>query len=87
MMAVCVLDSKSLEMKEERIYIVAKALREGRKGGIRDFCVTSDFNVELGLMCRDEDHNELLTKMYGPWAGMGTTRVQAASENHVVWGL
>ena len=41
---------KSLEMYEECISSVVKVLREGRKGGARDFYITRDFNVELGLM-------------------------------------
>ena len=42
-----------------------------RKGGARDFYITGDFNVELGLMCTDENDEEELTKMYGPscWHG------------------
>ena len=42
---------------------MVKILREGRKGGARDFYITSDFNVELGLMCIDENDNEELMKM------------------------
>ena len=50
---------------------VVKVLREGRKGGARDFYITSDFNVELGLMCTGENDEEELTKLYGPlcWQG------------------
>ena len=42
--------------------------------GARDFCITGDLNVELGLMCTDENDNEELTKMYGPlcWQGYDT---------------
>ena len=29
-----------------------------RGRGARDFCITGDFNVELGLMCIDEKDNE-----------------------------
>ena len=28
--------------------------------------MTGDFNVELGLMCTDENDEEELTKLYGP---------------------
>ena len=38
---------KSLEMYEECDSTVVKALREGRKGGARDFYITGHFNVEL----------------------------------------
>ena len=71
-MAVYAPDSKkSLEMYEECVSSVVKVLREGRKGGARDFYITGDFNVELGLMCADERENGELTKMYGPlcWQG------------------
>ena len=72
MMAVYAPDSsKSLEMYEDCISSVTKALREGRRGGAKDFYSTGDFNVELGLMCTDEKDEEELTKMYGPlcWQG------------------
>ena len=59
---------KSLEMYEECIASVVKVLREGRKGGAKDFYITGDFNVELGLMSTDENDNEVLTKLYGPLA-------------------
>ena len=66
-MAVYAPDSKkSLEMFEECISSVVKVLREGRKGGARDFNITGDFNVELGLMCTDENDGEELTKSCGP---------------------
>ena len=50
---------------------VMKALREGRRGGARDFYITSGSSVELGLMCTDEKDIEELTKMYGAlcWQG------------------
>ena len=62
---------KSLEMYETCISSVVKVLREGRRGRAKDFCITSDLNVELGLMCTDEKDIEELTKMYGPlcWQG------------------
>ena len=71
-MAVYAPDSKkSLEMYEECVSSVVKVLCEGRKDGARDSCITGDFNVELGLMCADENDNEERTKMYGPlcWQG------------------
>ena len=63
--------SKSLKMYEGCVSSVIKVLREGRGGGARDFFVTSDFNVELGLMRTDEEDNEELTKMYGPLCRQG----------------
>ena len=74
-MAVRAPDSKkSLEMYAECVSSVVKVLREGRKGGARDFYITGDFNVELGLTCTDGRENEELTKMYGPscWQGYDT---------------
>ena len=66
-MAVYAPDSKKcLEMYEDCISNVFKVFREGRRGGARSFYSTGDFNVELGLMCKNEKDNEELTKMYGP---------------------
>ena len=50
---------------------VIEVLREGRRGGARDFHITGGFNVELWLMCTDEKDIEELTKMYGAlcWQG------------------
>ena len=77
-MAVYAPDSKkSLEMFEECISSVVKVLREGRKGSARDFNITGDFNVELGLMCTDENDEEELTKLYGPLCWF--------QKKHVVW--
>ena len=57
---------KSLEMYEECIASVVEVLREGRKGGAKNFYIAGDINVELGLMCTDENGEEELTKLYGP---------------------
>ena len=46
--------SKSLEIYEACISIVTKFLREERRGGAKEFCITSDLNVDLGMMCTDE---------------------------------
>ena len=61
----------SLEMYETCISSVVKVLREGRRRGAKDFNITGDLNVELGLMCTDEKDIEELTTMYGPlcWQG------------------
>ena len=50
---------------------MVKVLREGRGRGAKDFHITGDFNVELGLMCTDENDGEELTKMYGPLCRQG----------------
>ena len=62
---------KVLRMYEDCISSVVRVLREGRRDGARDFYITGDLNVELGLMCTNEKDNEELTKMYGPlcWQG------------------
>ena len=48
-----------------------KVLREGRRGGAKDFYITGDLNVELGMMCTDENDIEELTKMYGSMCWQG----------------
>ena len=71
-MAVYALDSsKSLETHEACVSSVVTVLREGRRSGAKDFYITGDLNVELGLMCTDEKDIEELTEMYGPlcWQG------------------
>ena len=40
--------SKDMEMYEAFISSVLKVLREGRRGGAREFYITGDLNVELG---------------------------------------
>ena len=47
-------ESKSLEMYEACISSVVQVLRDGRRGGTKDFYITSDLNVELGMMRTDE---------------------------------
>ena len=71
-MAVYALDSsKSLEMYEACISSVIKVPREGRRSGAKDFYITGDLIVELGMMCTDENDIEDLEGMYGPlcWQG------------------
>ena len=50
--------SNSLAMYETCISSVVKVLREGRRGGEKDFYITGGLNVELGLMCTDEKDSE-----------------------------
>ena len=40
-------------------------------GGAKDFYITGDLKVELGMMCTDEKDFEELSVMYGPscWQG------------------
>ena len=65
---------------------VIKVLREGRRGGAKDFYITGGFNVELGLMCTDEKDIEELTKMYGALCWQGYVKDPGGfKKNHVVW--
>ena len=57
--------SKSLETYEAFISSVVKVLREGRRGGAKNFYITGDLNVELGLMCKMKKDIEELNEMYG----------------------
>ena len=58
--------SKSLEMFEDCISSVFKVLQEGRRWGATEFLITSDLDVELGMMCADENDIEELMGIYGP---------------------
>ena len=71
-MAVFALDcKKALDVCETFILNVTKFLREGRRAGAKDFHITRDLNVELGLLCADEDDIDELSEMYGHlrWQG------------------
>ena len=50
-------------MYEAFISSVLKVPREGRRGGARDFHITGDLNLELGMMCADEKDIEELNEM------------------------
>ena len=66
-MAVCAPDcKKDLDVYETFIKNVTKILWEGRLAGAKDFYITGDFNVELGLLCTDEDDSDEPNEMYGP---------------------
>ena len=41
-------------------------LREGRRSGAKDLYITSDLNVELGMMCTNEKDIVELSETYGP---------------------
>ena len=63
--------SKSTEMYDAFISSVLEVPREGRRRGAKDLHITGDLNVELGMMCTDEQDIEKLNEMYGPlcWQG------------------
>ena len=86
-MAVCAPDfGKDLEMYEAFISSVTKVLREGRRGGAREFYITGDLNVELGLMCTDEKDIEELNEMHGTLCWQGYEKRQwRFQEADVVW--
>ena len=78
--------SKSLEMYEECIGSVVKHIREGRKGGARNFYIAGDIGVELGLMCTNENEEEELTKLYGPLCWQGYDKDPGGfKKNCVLW--
>ena len=61
-------------------------VREGRRGGAREFYITGDLNVELELMCTDEKDIEELNGMYGRCVGKGTKETMVVSRScDVVW--
>ena len=75
--------SKSLEMYETCISSVVNVLCERRRGGAKNFYVTSDLNVKLGLMCTDEKNKEELTEMYGPLCWQGYDKVEKYERIHL----
>ena len=87
MMAGCAPESSnSLEMYEACISSVIKVLREGRRGGAKDFFFTGDLDVELGMMCTDEKDTEELMGMYCPLCWQGHDKVPGVlQETDVVW--
>ena len=52
--------------KDLDVYDVTKIMREGRRAGANKFFITADLNVELGMLCTDEDDIGELNEMYGP---------------------
>ena len=71
-MAVCAPDSKKdLDEYGTLIMNVTRILWEGRRAGAKDFHITSDFNVEVGLLCTEDDDNDELNEMYGPFCWQG----------------
>ena len=69
-MAVYASDS-SEDMCEACVSSVFRVLREGRRGGANKFYITGDLNVELMMLCTDENDVEELNEKYGPlcWQG------------------
>ena len=50
---------------------VTKVLREGRRGGAKQFYTTGDLKVDLGLMCTDEKDIAEVNESTGPCVGKG----------------
>ena len=62
---------ESLDAYETFMLNVTKALREGHRGGAKEFYFSGDLKVELGLLCTDEDDIGEFNEMCGPlcWQG------------------
>ena len=63
-----------MDVYETFILSVTKLLREGRRAGTKEFFITGDLNVELGLLCTDEDDIGEFKEMYGPLCWQGCER-------------
>ena len=72
-------------MFEECIASVVKVLREGRKGGGKNFYIAGDINVDLGLMCTDENEEEELTKLCGPFCWQGYYDKDPGGSQKIWW--
>ena len=62
---------KDLGVRETFILNVPRVLREGRRGGAREFYSTGDLRVELGLLFTDEEDIEEFNEMCGPLCCQG----------------
>ena len=78
--------SKGMEMYKAFISSVLRVRREGRRGGARDFHITGDLNVVLGMMCTDENDIEDLNDMYGPLCWQGYDRDPGGFKNLMWYG-
>ena len=56
---------KELKVYEEFVEDAKRSLWEGRRSGARSFYVAGDLNVELGLLCTDDDDAKKISEMYG----------------------
>ena len=66
MMAVIAPDcGKDLDAYEIFILNVTKTLKGGRRAGAKESYITGDLNVELGILCTDEDDIGGLDEMRG----------------------
>ena len=48
---------------------------------------TSDFNVEMGVMCTDEKDTEELTKMFGPLCWQGYDKDPGGFKKNIWYGI
>ena len=78
---------KDSGIQEAFISSVTKVLREGRRGGAREFYITGDLNVELGFMCTDEEDIEELVRCAGPRVGKGTKTDHGAFKKLMSYGI
>ena len=58
-------DGRLRSRLEAFISSVLQVLREGRRGGAREFHITRNLHAVLGIMCTDEKEIEVLNEMYG----------------------
>ena len=79
--------SKSTEMHDAFFSSVLKVLREGRRGGAKDFYITGDLNVELGMMCTDEKDIEELNEMYGLLCWQGYDKDPGGFKKLMCYGI
>ena len=77
---------KDLGVCETFILNVPRVLREGRRGGAREFYSTGDLRVELGLLFTDEEDIEEFNDMCGPLVlARGRESSWRFQEADVVW--
>ena len=76
---------KDWDVYETFIVDVTKILWKGRRAGAKDFHITVDFNVELGLLCTDDEDNEERNQMYGLVLARMGKRAGRIQKADVVW--
>ena len=78
---------KDLDVYDSFISSVTNILREGRRGGAREFHIGGDLNGGLGLLCTDEEDIEELNEMYGPLCWQVCERDHSGFKQLMWYGL
>ena len=78
---------KSTEMYDAFFSSVLKVLREGLRGGAKDFYITGDLNEELGMMCTDEKDVEELNEMHGLLCWQGYDKDNEGFKKLMCYGI